>query len=303
MSLAPVCLIDASIYIFRYYFSMPPNWFCQDNGYSTETVYGYTNFLLGFMERHNPRWVAACFDESLGSGFRHQLSPDYKASRALPDEALAFQLEACKTATQLLGLRTFASDAYEADDLLASLYRDCAADEGAIALLSRDKDLGQVLTREQDFLWDYSGDRKHYLADIETRFGVSSAQMADLQALVGDPSDDIAGVPGVGLKTAAALLNQGRSLQQLLQNPQQIADFPIRGARTLAVKVAQFTPQIELALSLVTLKADLALISERNDISRRVPDILAFTDFCQRMGWPAVAKRAQRLIDVQDEYQ
>ncbi|WP_020210327.1 5'-3' exonuclease [Gilvimarinus chinensis] len=297
MSRAPVCLIDASIYIFRYYFSMPPNWFCEDNGHSTETVYGYTNFLLGFLEQHNPLWVAACFDESLGSGFRYQLSPDYKASRALPDEALAFQLEACKTATQLLGVRTFASTTYEADDLLASLYSDCTAEDTAIAVLSRDKDLGQILAREQDFLWDYSAEKKHFGEDVKARFGVPPDQMAELQALVGDASDDIAGVPGVGIKTAAALLNQGRSLQQLLEDPGQIADFPIRGARSLALKVAEFKPQIALALQLVTLKGDLALIKSPAEITWKKPDTETFTDFCQRMGWPAVAKRARRLMD------
>lgn len=284
---APACLIDASIYIFRYYFSLPPTWICAKTGFSTEAAYGYTGFLLKLLQEQNPPWVAACFDESLQSGFRHQLSPVYKSSRALPDEALAYQLNACREVTELLGVASFASEQYEADDLLASLSRVCrASGPEPVALLSRDKDLSQIIARPQDFLWDYSADKRHYPDDIERRFGVPPEQMADFQALVGDSSDDIAGVPGVGPKTAAALLTAAGSLDALLQNPGAVASYPIRGARSLGQKLIDYRAQILLARKLVTLVDIVPLIDHRRELVARSIQIEAFAEFSRSMGWP-----------------
>lgn len=121
-AIAHTFLIDASIYIFQYYFSLPDHWFSEDDSYPTAAVYGYTAFLVRLLKKHQPQRIAACFDESLDQCFRNEIYPDYKSSRALPDEALAFQLRACQTITRLLGIATYASERYEADDLLGSLY-------------------------------------------------------------------------------------------------------------------------------------------------------------------------------------
>lgn len=288
---APVCLIDASIYIFRYYFSLPAAWISPLNGYSTEAVYGFTGFLLELMEKHAPGRLAACFDESLGSGFRHQLSPDYKASRVLPDEALAFQLQACRRVAGLLGIATFASDRYEADDLLASLYRVCARARSPIAVLTRDKDLAQLLRRPQDFLWDYGAGVRHYGADIEKRLGIAPAQMVDYLALVGDPIDDIPGVPGVGAKTAAALLRHGKSLKALYARPGQIADIPVRGAAGLAAKLLAHRDQVALSQQLAALVGDLPLIDSAAKLDKTSIKMEEFGEFCREMGWPDKPRR------------
>ena len=99
-------LLDASIYIFRAWFSMPDRWHTPD-GMPLNAVYGYTRFLLEFIEQQQPANLAAAFDESLGSCFRNDIYPAYKASRELPDEALAFQLEACRSVTELLAVPAF----------------------------------------------------------------------------------------------------------------------------------------------------------------------------------------------------
>ncbi len=108
-------LIDSSIYIFRSYFALEPRWQSRD-GLATEAVYGFASFLLKMLAAERPDFVAAAFDESLESGFRHRLDPGYKANRALPDEALAFQLDACRRVAEALGVVTLASPEYEADD-------------------------------------------------------------------------------------------------------------------------------------------------------------------------------------------
>ena len=155
MNHLPSFLIDASIYIFHYYFALADHWFSEEKGWPTAAVYGYTTFLLKLLEKEKPQRIAACFDESLGSCFRNDIYPDYKSSRALPDEMLAFQLEACRQVSELLGIPCFGSETHEADDLLASLYQRLQRSSKPIAVLTRDKDLGQVLSRPQDFLWDY----------------------------------------------------------------------------------------------------------------------------------------------------
>lgn len=285
MSAAPVCLIDASIYIFRYYFSLPDRWFAPATGFGTAAVYGYTGFLLTLLERVRPRYLAACFDESLGSGFRHQLYPAYKASRALPDEALAFQLAACREVTERLGIASFACHTYEADDLLGSLYQRCRRQRAPVAILTRDKDLGQLLRREQDYLWDYAADQRHYPHDIERRFGVPPAALVDYLALVGDPGDDIPGVPGVGPKTAAALLQAFGSIEAMLQRLEDVAGLPLRGARNLAARLESHREQMALARQLATIVTEAPTVQSVRELRQKTVNYAEFGCFCADMGW------------------
>lgn len=251
-------LVDASIYIFRAYFSLPPNWQSED-GYDTEAVYGFTNFLLDLLLQ-SPSHLGVCFDQSLETGFRHRLYPGYKASRALPDEALAYQLAACQAVAEGLGLACFASEEYEADDLIGCLLTQLHAEPAPVAILTRDKDLGQLLTREQDYLWDYAEDAHHYRAQIQAKFGVWPEQLVDYLALLGDSSDDIPGVAGIGKKTAAALLASGHSLAALLAEPSLSAALPVRGARGLHAKLQDHAQQIALAQQLARIVCDQPLV-------------------------------------------
>lgn len=289
-----ICLLDASIYIFRYYFSLPDNWYSEDD-WPTAAVYGYTSFLLNFIQRQRPQMMAACFDESLGSCFRNQLYPDYKSSRVLPDEALAFQLAACREVTGLLGITSFASATYEADDLLGSLLSDLvrAGDSRSIGILTRDKDLGQLLRRPQDCLWDYVNERQQqrlYREDILHKFGVWPEQLPDYLALVGDTADDIPGVPGIGAKTAQALLQWQPSLESLFGRLHEVPALPLRGAKGLPDKLSEYSAQMVLSRCLASIVTDIDWRSEGVDgydlcwDAQRL-DAAAFADFCQRMGF------------------
>ncbi|TQV67783.1 flap endonuclease [Exilibacterium tricleocarpae] len=281
----PACLIDASIYIFRYYFSLPDNWFSEAEGYPTAAVYGYTTFLLQLLQRHRPEIIAACFDESLGSCFRNEIYPDYKASRALPDAALAYQLDACREVTQLLGIAAFASDTYEADDLIGTLARRLRRRRAPVAILSRDKDLGQLLRREVDFLWDYAKDERWYRADITAKFGVEPEQLVDYLALVGDSIDDIPGVPGIGAKTARALLQACGNIDAVFKRHLELRELPIRGAGTLAAKLAQHREQIEMARQLATIVDAVPMTTDPAALAWREPDLAALEAFYRRMGF------------------
>ncbi|WP_049723810.1 5'-3' exonuclease [Gilvimarinus polysaccharolyticus] len=301
MTAPAVCLIDASIYIFRYYFALPESRFSEREGHSTDAVYGFTGFLLQLLERHRPERLAVCFDESLETGFRHQLYPLYKSSRALPDAALEFQLKACAEAAQLLGLATFASTRYEADDLIGSLYLSCCAEPTAIAILSRDKDLAQLLAREQDCFWDYSADVRYQHDDITIKYGVMPAQIVDYLALVGDAGDDIPGVPGIGAKTAIALLRYFGSLDALFARLDEVAQVPVRGARTLAAKILAAQEQIKLAQQLATIVQDIPLLEHPKQLQRSAVKLDQFSAFSRAMGWTdALAQRARKINPQQD---
>ncbi|MCX2782627.1 flap endonuclease [Microbulbifer thermotolerans] len=262
-------LVDASVYIFRYYFVLPPNWTGRQ-GYPTEAVYGFTNFALDLLGR-GPRYMACAFDESLGSCFRNELYPDYKCSRAQPDEALAFQLAACREMAEAMGIACFASERYEADDLLAALTR-ISADQRPV-IVSRDKDLGQLLARGAASLWDFAADIHMGAAAVQAKFGVRPEQIADYLALVGDSSDDIPGVPGIGPKTAARLLMEFDDIEALLRHTERVARLPLRGAAGIAKRLLTYAEQIRLAKRLTSLEDGIELSVGVDDLVPRKADI------------------------------
>lgn len=217
-------------------------------------LYGYVGFLLDFLaESGVPRWCAAAFDESLGTCFRNEIYPAYKASRELPDEALAFQLQACREATEHLGIPCFSCDRYEADDYIATLARVCRAHDLAVTVVTRDKDLGQVLAAPDDHWWDFAAGIRLNPETFAEKHGVKPSQFADYLALVGDPVDDIPGIPGVGAKTASALLSKFDSLAQLEAGLDCVAELELRGARGLQARLKEHWPQARLAQKLTQL--------------------------------------------------
>ena len=253
MSAPRAYLIDSSIYIFRAWFSMPDQWHNAD-GWPLNAVYGYTRFLLEFLDQSRPLQCAAAFDESLGSCFRNDILPGYKSSREPPDEALAFQLKTCREVTERLGIPCYASARYEADDYLATLARLYRNRGIAVSILTRDKDLGQIIRGAGDLWWDYASGIALDEVGFAEKFGVRPEQFADYLALVGDPIDDIPGVPGVGAKTAARLLQATGDLQQLNKQLDQLSEFGIRGAARIEANLREHWPQVQLAKKLTVLE-------------------------------------------------
>lgn len=305
----PILLIDASIYIFQYYFSLPDHWFSEDDSWPTAAVYGYTAFLIRLLIEQKPQNIAACFDESLETCFRNTIYPDYKSSRALPDEALVFQLEACKQVSELLGIKTFASERYEADDLIGSLYQQLKHHSAPMAVLTRDKDLGQIIKRDDDYLWDYAQYKptvsenslrasQYYTQDLVKKWGVKPAQFADFLALVGDSIDDIPGVPGIGKKTAAYLLGVFDSLEAMFNQLDLIRAMSLRGAKSLPDKLLKYQEQIRMAKKLATIYCKAKLINEVNDIALKPCDIGVATEYFRLMGFPKLSQRLGQLPNI-----
>ncbi|MBB5212021.1 5'-3' exonuclease [Microbulbifer hydrolyticus] len=291
-------LVDASVYIFRYYFALPPNWESR-SGYSTEAVYGFSNFLLDLLAR-KPGHIACAFDESLGSCFRNEIYPDYKCSRALPDEALAYQLAACREMAEALGIASYASDRFEADDILATLTRLCVEHACAPVIVTRDKDLGQLLDRGATSLWDFAADQHLGREDIEVKFGVRPGQIADYLALVGDTIDDIPGVPGIGAKTAARLLAEFDSVESLIANTDRVATLKIRGAAGIAAKLSVYADQIRMALQLAQLEYTVPLKDVQRGLNSLVPQPVEpelAVALAEEFGIGGLAKKIRRTLE------
>ena len=203
-----VHLVDASYFIFRAYYSTPPGMTDVD-GRPVNAVHGFARFLLDFLERTQAPHVAIAFDESLSRSFRNRIYPPYKANRELPPVELEQQFARCRSLCALLGVADFGSSEYEADDIIGTFVTLARRRGQTSVLLTRDKDLSQLI-REGDVFWDWADEKRYGYDEIPARFGVRAERMADYLALTGDSVDNIPGVPGVGAKTAGVLLDRGK---------------------------------------------------------------------------------------------
>jgi len=292
-------LVDASFFIFRAYYSVTPEMTDAD-GRPVNALYGFARFMGDLLERAKPTQVAVAFDESLASSFRNEIYPAYKANREPAPEELKAQFAWCREFCRLLGVAEFADGVYEADDIIGAIATRMRAEGHASVLVTRDKDLAQ-LVREGDEFWDFAGDRRFGYADIEGQFGVRPERMADYLALTGDSVDNIPGVPGVGPKTAAALLKVFESLDHLYDNLGEVASLPIRGAAKLPDRLRDHREAAYLARRLTCIACDMPLDFAPGDLRRRAPDVPALESFYERARFgPMLGRQAQRLARAFD---
>jgi len=262
----PVYLVDASVYIFRAWFSMPDR-FADAAGRPTNAVYGFARFLCELLEETEARDIAVAFDESLTTSFRNDIYSDYKANRDPAPEALQLQFAWCKDLTRLLGLPVYFNDRFEADDLIAGLAGLNRSQGRTICVVTGDKDLAQ-LVHEGDFWWDFARKRRFDSTGIRNHFGVHPHQIADFLALTGDAVDNIPGVPGVGPKTAQALLAHFGSLDAIYDRLDEIAWLKIRGAKSLAAKLRSNEGAARLARQLTGLDDRIEALGEAPTVAR-----------------------------------
>ncbi len=249
----PFYLVDASIYIFQAYFS-PHMQVVGEDGRDLSAFMGYAQFLQRFLRHARPVHLAVAFDESLFSGFRHTLYPPYKSNRVLPDPDLERQLIACADLTAAMGIRGFGSKHYEADDIIGTLAARFRRDtDGAVCIVTRDKDLSQLLRHPQDHVWDFHGNQRRYAADIQRHYGIRPEQFPDYLGLVGDAVDCIPGVPGIGPVAASALLQHFPSLSHLYENLGEVAQLGFRGAKRAGALLETHREQAFLSRTLATI--------------------------------------------------
>jgi 5'-3' exonuclease len=292
-----VYLIDASVYIFRAWYAQSPP-LHDAAGNPTHALYGFARFLSDLIERRVPRFLAVAFDESRGSGHRHALLPSYKANREPAPPELKRQFALCREFCRHLGVAEFASSEYEADDLIGTLAVR-ARDEGLrVTVVTRDKDLSQLVGRGDRF-WDYSDAAEYAYEEIAGRFGVAPERMADYLALTGDAVDNIPGVPGIGPKTAGALMNRYASLEELYADLEQVAYLPLRGASRLPARLREHREAAYLARSLTRIHCDAPLGVGGDSLRRRSPALDAVENFCRDHGFGQQLRRqAERIAGL-----
>lgn len=270
MITSPVLLVDASLYVFRAWHSIPDE-FTDHEGRPVNAVQGFLRFVLELLENIRPERIAIAFDESLETSFRNRLYPAYKANREPAPEALKYQFKQCRALCEALGLHTVADVEYEADDLIGSLLAGLRAAGLRGLIVSADKDLSQLLD-EGDSQWDYARNQRWDASGVRERYGVHAQQIPDFLGLAGDAVDNIPGVPGVGAKTAAALLDHFGSLDGLLQRLGELPFLRIRGAAAHAQRIDAHRDMALLCRELATIRCDLDVGDAAARCRRQAPD-------------------------------
>ena len=221
-------LLDGSIYFFRGYFGMPET-LVDDAGEPCGGIHGFASALVTALVRHPKSPGAVAFDESLGSCFPNELFSAYKANRAPPDDNIIYQFDQCARLCELLGVASYGSTRFEADDILATLASRC---RNRCIIYSKDKDLRQLVSVKCT-LRDLLSDAGFDAAEFCDEYGFEPALFPDYQALVGDSSDNVPGVPGFGPKTAGKLVASYGGLEAIFKSVERWSDdkvgVPSRG--------------------------------------------------------------------------
>lgn len=288
-------LVDGSLYVFRAWHSMPDEFFDVD-GHATNAVHGFTRFLCELLEQARPEHVAVAFDAALTSSFRNAIYPPYKANRELPPPDLERQFVLCREVTEALGIAVLIDHSYEADDLIGTAVWSLRGHGLRSVIVSADKDFGQLLG-EHDEQWDYARGMRWGPAGVHEKLGVHPHQVADYLALCGDAVDNIPGVPGIGAKTAAALLSHFGTLDNLLERIDEVAYLRLRGAATCAQKLREHGESARLYRRLTRIALDAPVSAAAEALLRRRGEAERLEALCERLRFgPLTRSRLKALL-------
>lgn len=286
----PVYLIDGSAYIYRAYHAIAP--LTNSSGLPTHAVYGFINILLRVIREKEPRYLSVAFDLK-GPTFRHEMYKEYKANRPPMPEDLVCQIPYIRDAVKAYNITFLEESGFEADDLIASAARQLAGDGHEVVIVSGDKDLLQLVDEKTTF-WDPMNNRLFDPAAVQEKYGVAVTELLDYFALVGDSSDNIPGVPGVGPKTAQKLISEFGSLDNLYDKLAEV------DKQKLAEKLALHREAAFMSRDLIRLKEDLVvpaapdgylLVEPDNDKLRELFTFLGFTRLLKTQVESAVLER------------
>ncbi len=283
-------LIDGSGYIFRAFHALPPL-SRKTDGLPVGAVSGFCNMLWKFLgdmksgghDLRGPTHLAVVFDKSEKT-FRSGISAEYKAHRPPPPDDLVPQFPLVREATRAFGVPALEVEGYEADDLIATYARQCAAAGGEVVIVSSDKDLMQ-LVNEQICMLDPVKDKRICAPEVFEKFGVRPDKVIDVQSLAGDSVDNVPGAPGIGIKTAAQLIGEYGDLDTLLERAGEIKQ-PKRRETLIA-----YADQIRLSRRLVTLADDVPLPAPIDELGVREFDAPTLHAFLESMEFKGLARR------------
>jgi len=289
-----VYLIDGSGYIFRAFHALPPLTRPSD-GLPVGAVYGFCNMLwklLGDSKLSDrPTHIAVIFDTARDT-FRTGIYEAYKTNRPPPPEELVPQFGLIRRAVKAFNVACIEQDGYEADDLIATYACDALKKGGDVTIVSSDKDLMQLIQPGITML-DTMKNKRIGREEVLERFGVEPEQVVDVQALSGDATDNVPGVPGIGVKTAAELIREFGDLDTLLERAHEIKQ-PKRRERLI-----EFAEQARISRELVRLKRDVPVKVPIERLGVQDPDPSALLSFLREMEFNTLTRRIAEKLGVE----
>ncbi|HUI26163.1 MAG TPA: 5'-3' exonuclease H3TH domain-containing protein, partial [Candidatus Kryptonia bacterium] len=283
---APLYLIDGSSYIYRAFFALPP--LTAPSGAPVNAVYGFTTMMLKLLREVQPTHIVAVFDAP-GGTFRDQLFEAYKANRPSMPSDLAAQIPLVREAITALRVRELQVAGVEADDVIATLTTRYSAAGVACVVITGDKDLMQLVGPFVR-LWDTMRDRWIDEAAVRERFGVAPAQVVEVMALMGDSSDNIPGVKGIGEKTATALIQRFGGVESLLGRLDEVERSDLRGAKKVAALLRANAEAARLSRELALVRRDVPLNETLDDLRYQGPDHAALRALFARLGFQSLVR-------------
>src|SRR5580698_3691872 len=289
-------LVDGSGYLFRAYHALPPL-SRKSDGLPTNAASGFSNMLWKLLEDmkagDKPTHLAVIFDAGKKT-FRNDIYPLYKANRPDPPEDLIPQFPLVREATRAFGVSCVEEPGFEADDLIAT-YARLAREAGAkVTIVSSDKDLMQLIVDGVVEMLDPVKNKRLSSADVMEKFGVAPSKVVEVQALAGDSTDNVPGVRGIGVKTAAELLNTYGDLETLLKRAGEIKQPKRRETLIENMENAR------ISLKLVTLDARVALKHELEEFGTCEPEPATLIGFLKTMEFASIAKRVASHFGIED---
>ncbi len=285
--MSKVCLIDGSGYIFRAFYALP-NMTAPD-GTPVNAVYGFMTMFMRLMKNIPCDYCVVLLDAKR-ENFRNQIFKEYKATRAEVPELLIPQFDLIHQTIQVMGFPYVLQEGYEADDLIATYTAQALKAGHEVIIVSADKDLMQLIRPGVSF-YDGMKDKFFTPEDVKEKFGVYPDKVVDVQALAGDKTDNIPGVPGIGLKTAAELVNQYGSLHDILENAEQI---PQAKRREL---ITNHKEDAEISLKLVTLKDDVPVTHDLQEFRCCTPQGDNLLNFADKLGFKSIRPKLEKWIN------
>jgi DNA polymerase-1 len=303
-------LIDASGFVYRAYHALPP--LTTTKGQPTHAVYGFTTMLLKALRERAPTHVAVVFDAARRS-FRHDLDPGYKATRPETPDDLKVQFPLVRDVAKALRVPVVEEGGVEADDVIATLA--CRAREMGwdVVVVTGDKDFAQLVD-DQVTLYDPMAEASGRggwtgPAEVQKKMGVRPDQVVEYMAILGDKIDDVPGIPGVGEVTASSLVKHFGNVEAMLARPAEIPQAVSRGGEKLREKIIAAADRIQLNRALVTLKRDVPLPLDLEQLARQPPDDprvralfseLEFSRLLKDLPAPPPAARTEEVEVVRD---
>ncbi|MEW5682580.1 MAG: DNA polymerase I [Pseudomonadota bacterium] len=280
----PLILVDGSSYLFRAYHA-PPH-LTNSRGEATGAIYGVVNMLKSLLKQYQPTQMAVVFDAK-GPTFRNDMYSEYKAHRPPMPDDLRSQIAPLHRIIEAMGLPLLCVSGVEADDVIGTLARQASAQGRHTLISTGDKDMAQLVD-EHVTLINTMTNTLLDVQGVQDKFGIGPELIIDYLALMGDKVDNIPGLPGVGEKTAAALLQGLGSIEQIYQQLDHVAELSFRGAKTMAAKLTEFRQQLQLSYQLATIKTDVELPYQLDDLNIKTPDNAALAELyreCEFRRW------------------